>query len=171
MSLNPPSLTSEQTHDRLDVDSVSIISKSNNLVFTHNSQLSHGPGESNSTRISVLDLSLLSNNINSKLPSTPSLIRHTADIPNIEMTLGTLRKSDSSYLLFISTTGWICSVKLDDTPSAGDIQKYFFIPSIWRSGNSGMRARIMKDHSIVFVHNEEIVIVRDGLENPFFEDS
>ncbi|TIA76809.1 WD40 repeat-like protein, partial [Aureobasidium pullulans] len=171
MSLEPPSLASEQTHDRLDVDSVSIISKSNNLVFTHNSQLSHGPGESNSTRISVLDLSLLSNNISSKLPSTPSLVRHIADIPNIEMTLGTLRKSDSSYLLFISTTGWICSVKLDDTPSAGDIQKYFFIPSIWRSGNSGMRARIMKDHSIVFVHNEEIVVVRDGLENPFFEDS
>ncbi|TIA08966.1 WD40 repeat-like protein [Aureobasidium pullulans] len=164
------SLSSGDPRDRLDVDSISIASAYNNLVFTHKPQSAKGLNQADTTKICVLDLAPLRERARSGQPSAQLYIRNVADIPNVELVLGTFRKFEFYYLLFVSTTGWICSVEIDELAVPGKFQKYFFIPSVWRSGNSGLTARIMRNHDIVFVHNEEIVVVENGLNDAEWVD-
>ena len=97
-----------------------------------------------------------------------SSVRRVADIPDVERIVGTVRKFNSWFLVFISRGGWVCSVELREG-GGGQIldtfQKHFFVPSVWRTANSSLITKIRRCQDIIFVHQDGVIVVRNGLDN------
>jgi len=89
--------------------------------------------------------------------------RNVAEIPDVDYIIGTVKRFQNSYLLFISRTGWVCSVELGSVVM-GSFQKHFFIPSVWRTVNSSFISRVRRNEDLVFVHNGGIIVVKNGLD-------
>lgn len=59
------------------------------------------------------------------------------DTPKAKLLLGTAPgPSGSPLLLFISETGWICSINLSNSSTHSTFQRHFFTPSAWLSTNA-----------------------------------
>ncbi|PGH18218.1 hypothetical protein AJ79_00556 [Helicocarpus griseus UAMH5409] len=78
-------------------------------------------------------------NVQSKILQ-PVPFFHSEDhkmIPTPRAILGNiLGASDQTALVFLSTTGWICSVPLDNRAPHTLFQRHFFVPSAWLSTSS-----------------------------------
>ena len=73
-------------------------------------------------------------------------------------------------LVFLHQDGWICSA---DAQSF-DVEYYdrhFFLPADWLSTTGGMLMEVFRNGSIVFVHHDEVAIIRRGLEHFEFGQS
>lgn len=87
-----------------------------------------------------------------------------AEIPELDSVLGIIRLYSFQSLVYITTSGWICSIELsEDTPES--FQRHFFIPSVWLSQSNALIAAIMANQNIVIVHDEEVVVLECGFTN------
>ena len=106
-----------------------------------------------------------------------STLRRVADIPDVESMIGTVKRFDWWHLVFLSKSGWVCSVEIcgGGRKVLHTFQRHFFVPSVWRTGNSPLISKVRRNHDIVFVHQSGVIIVKNGLDNgehvPFFQDS
>ncbi|KAI1424639.1 WD40-repeat-containing domain protein [Xylaria sp. FL1777] len=93
--------------------------------------------------------------------------RCVADIPGVESIIGTVKKFDMWYLIFLSKRGWVCSVEISrgGRMSLETFQKHFFVPSVWTTGNSPLIAKVRRNQDIIFVYQDRIFAVKNGLDN------
>ena len=92
---------------------------------------------------------------------TPTLF---AEIPELDSVLGIITLYASQSLVYITTSGWVCSIDLsEDIPES--FQRHFFIPSVWLSQNNALIAAIMVNQNVVIVHDGEIVVIECGFTN------
>lgn len=68
-------------------------------------------------------------------------------------------------LVFISTSGWICSVYLDDPAPHTSFCRHFFIPSAWLSTSTKILSLVTEKKDILFVRGHEVAIIKNGLES------
>ncbi|KAI4927152.1 uncharacterized protein J4E92_006317 [Alternaria infectoria] len=105
--------------------------------------------------------------VRSKSYTRWSSIRDVADIPDVERIIGTVKKFDWWHLIFLSKMGWVCSVQIGEggRKVLDQFQKHFFVPSVWRTGNSPLIAKVRRSHDIVIVHQDGVIVVKNGLDN------
>ncbi|KAF5696237.1 wd40 repeat protein [Fusarium globosum] len=70
-----------------------------------------------------------------------SSVRNVADVPNVERIVGTVKRFNSWFLVFISREGWVCSVELGGSKVLDTFEKHFFVPTVWRTANSTLITR------------------------------
>ncbi|KAH8650101.1 hypothetical protein BX600DRAFT_442187 [Xylariales sp. PMI_506] len=93
-----------------------------------------------------------------------SPVRNVADLPMVNSIIGTVKRFNSWFLVFISKQGWTCSVELC-TGALDTFQKHFFTPSVWRTGNKSLISRVRRNQEVAFVHQDGIIVVKNGLDN------
>lgn len=93
--------------------------------------------------------------------------RDVADIPDFESIIGTVNKFNSWFLIFILRSGWVCSVALSRGigKAVDTFQKHFFIPSVLRTGNRFLITKVRCNQDIIFVHQDGVIVVKNGLDN------
>jgi len=96
-----------------------------------------------------------------------SSVRNVADVPDVESIIGSAKRFNSWFLIFISRKGWVCSVELGGGggKALDTFQKHFFVPSVWRTGNPSLITRVRRNQDIVFVHQDGVIVVKNGLDN------
>ncbi|RKL12119.1 hypothetical protein BFJ70_g16308 [Fusarium oxysporum] len=94
-----------------------------------------------------------------------SSVRNVADVPNVERIVGTVKRFNSWFLIFISREGWVCSVELGGTKVLDTFQKHFFVPTVWRTANSTLITKVRRSQDIIFVHQDGVIVVKNGLDN------
>jgi hypothetical protein len=138
------------------------------LVFLKSSSSSN-PGITPSSTAATPNISFAypSGASRNKSYSRWSSIRDVADIPDVERIIGTVKEFDWWHLIFLSKTGWVCSVQIgeDGRKVLDQFQKHFFVPSVWRTGNSPLIAKVRRNHDIVIVHQDGVIVVKNGLDN------
>lgn len=176
LAISDDSLTSlrgdaSASEGNVDTDAISIASKGDDLVFAQRVPPSQRSLKVMSpkiitTNVYVFDLSTLRPSAlhpaRSTSPSSSST-RNVAEIPDVDYIIGTVERFNTSYLLFISRKGWVCSVELGGVLMDA-FQKHFFIPSVWRTANSSFISKVRQNEDIVFVHNGGIIVVKNGLD-------
>ncbi|KAK8102609.1 hypothetical protein PG984_015755 [Apiospora sp. TS-2023a] len=94
-----------------------------------------------------------------------SSIRNVAEIPHVHVVIGTVKRFNNWFLVFLSQSGWVCSVELNGGAILNTFEKHFFVPSVWRTGNATLISKIRRNQDIVFVHNAGVIVVKNGLDN------
>ena len=108
--------------------------------------------------------------------STPQILKptpcfpfqRTKELPETDILIGILRNDyDVTSLIFLSVSGWICSVELDASSHEpqGSFQRHFFVPLAWLSTSAKIIVRVTERRDIIFARGEEVAVVRNGLEN------
>ncbi|KAL8762028.1 MAG: hypothetical protein Q9184_001920 [Pyrenodesmia sp. 2 TL-2023] len=71
--------------------------------------------------------------------------------------------SDGQKLVFLHSSGWVCSV---DTQATGmeHFLRHFFFPADWLSTDSPLIIEITRRSDIIFVKRDEIAVIKRGLE-------
>ncbi|KAK2600092.1 hypothetical protein QQS21_005178 [Conoideocrella luteorostrata] len=96
-----------------------------------------------------------------------SSIRNVAEIPDVEIVIGTVKRFNSWFLVFISRLSWVCTVELGG--GGGKVpdtfQKHFFVPSVWRTANACLICKICRGQDIIFVHQDGVIVIKNGLDN------
>jgi WD40 repeat protein len=67
-------------------------------------------------------------------------------------------------LIFISESGWVCSIDVDRPAPHDTFQQHFFIPFAWISTRATLIVKITERRDVIFVQGDEIVIVENGLD-------
>ncbi|KAI0521675.1 WD40-repeat-containing domain protein [Xylaria bambusicola] len=100
-------------------------------------------------------------------PRRRSFIRRTEEIPDIESIIGTAKRFNLWHLVFLSNKGWVCSVEIDAAGRSpcDTLQKYFFVPSAWRTRGSSLICRVRRNQDIIFVYNDCVFVVKNGLDH------
>ena len=92
---------------------------------------------------------------------------HVLNTPNLDYIIGTVKIFNAWCLLFVSTKGWVFSVELMGG-SMGKVQRHFFVPFVWKtrfSFYSGrFRAKVLRNHDVVFAHSGGVTVVKNGLD-------
>jgi hypothetical protein len=153
----------------IETDAISIANEGDDLVFAQKMPPSQRSIQVMSpkiatTKIYVFDLSTLEPSTLHPVNSTgPASTRNAADIPDVDHIIGTVKRFNTYFLLFISRKGWVCSVELGGA-LIDALQRHFFIPSVWRTGNSTIISKVQRNQDIVFVHSDGIIVVKNGLD-------
>ena len=85
--------------------------------------------------------------------------------PNIDLLIGTvITVLGGRLLVFMSNTGWICSIDLNIPFPHDSFQRHFFVPFAWLSSSDRLLAKVSDRGDILFVHGQEIAVARNGLE-------
>lgn len=158
-------------------EAVSIVSGTDDLVFIQKTQPIQPPWQRTipgavTTKIFVIGLSHLEPPpLVSISPAGPSRgragssPRNVADLTDVNYIIGTVRRFNSSFLVFLSNGGWVCSVELSGLVPADTFQRHFFIPSVWRTGETwDFNTMIRRNQDVIFVHNNAIIVVKNGLD-------
>jgi WD40 repeat protein len=84
---------------------------------------------------------------------------------DIDLLIGTvITVLGGHILIFTSKTGWICSVDLNIPFPHDSFQRHFFVPFAWLSSSVSFLAKVSDRRDVLFVHGQEIAVVRNGLE-------
>ncbi|KAK7949341.1 NACHT and WD domain protein, partial [Apiospora aurea] len=157
---------------QVEADAISISSEGGDLIFAQRLPLSQSvlylaSAQVTTTKVLVLDLSSPVSSTTAPSLETTDLrrTRNVANIPDVDYIIGTVKRFNLPYLVFISCHGWVCSVELGDGLSDTGFQKHFFIPSVWRTGNSTFTARVRKNQDIIIIHNDGVIVIKNGLDN------
>ncbi|KAL5413298.1 hypothetical protein PMIN04_009503 [Paraphaeosphaeria minitans] len=104
---------------------------------------------------------------NSMPTARRSSTRNVANIPDVESIFGTVKKFNWWHLVFLSKTGWVCSVEISGGGRRilDTFQKHFFIPSVWRTGNSSLLAKVRRSQDIILVHHNRVIVIKNGLDD------
>ena len=72
---------------------------------------------------------------------------------------------NSSRLLFIDTTSWVCSVDLNSKPKVAEYSytRHFFLPYEWLAGKRDVICALVQ-RDILIARNDELAIIKGGLE-------
>ncbi|ORY66267.1 NACHT and WD domain protein [Pseudomassariella vexata] len=72
--------------------------------------------------------------------------------------------SDAGRMVFLDKQSWVCSVELQSLGASPPTQlRHFFVPYDWFSGERGITCAVSQ-RDILFGHNDELAIVKGGLE-------
>ena len=86
--------------------------------------------------------------------------------PEVDVIIGMVKNNFGTLsLVFLSRSGWICSVDLEITTAGDMFRRHFFIPQAWLSRGTKLIARVTEKKDIVFACGEELAVVQNGLEN------
>ncbi|KAH0563489.1 hypothetical protein GP486_001940 [Trichoglossum hirsutum] len=66
-------------------------------------------------------------------------------------------------LVFLHSSGWICSVDLEN-PGYDGFVRHFFIPVDWLSVTGDLMIELTRNGDIVFVKRDELAVIKRGLE-------
>ncbi|RKL39818.1 hypothetical protein BFJ72_g6545 [Fusarium proliferatum] len=94
-----------------------------------------------------------------------SSVRNVADVPNVERIVGTVKRFNSWFLIFISREGWVCSVELGGSKVLDTFEKHFFVPTVWRTANSTLITKVRRNQDIIFIHQDGVIVIKNGLDN------
>ena len=113
--------------------------------------------------ISTLDLSLLTK-------STILHFTHYFVDPNtldIDFVIGTTTGifNHSPMLLFLTKSGWICSIDIDKPAPQEAYTRHFFVPSHWLSGTESVIVRVTGKRDVLFVQRDEIAVFKNALDH------
>jgi WD40 repeat protein len=156
-------------HEFLDLEHMIINAKGNNLVLT----ILRERGRGNSAPLSrmeeaslyAVDLSGLGSEQHSILPMPLFPTEGIKNNPNVDILLGTVPVTFGGRLLiFISGSGWICSVNFDTPAPFESFQRHFFVPCAWLSTRAAIISMVTARKDILFVRGHEVAIVKRGLE-------
>ncbi|RJE21000.1 WD40 [Aspergillus sclerotialis] len=72
---------------------------------------------------------------------------------------------NSSRLLFIDTTSWVCSLDLNSQPEVAGYSytRHFFLPYEWLAGKRDVICALVQ-RDVLIARNDEVAIIRGGLE-------
>ncbi|KAH1636019.1 hypothetical protein KXW31_002675 [Aspergillus fumigatus] len=71
---------------------------------------------------------------------------------------------ESSRLVFLDTSSWVCSVGLENqTSDIASYSRHFFIPYDWVAGSRDVICAVLR-RDILFARNDDLVIIRGGLD-------
>jgi hypothetical protein len=167
-----------------DTDAISIDSDGDDLVLAQRFKLQPSQRslqalspQTTTTKIYLFDLSSLEpSNLQPTCPSSPSSPRQlsssmsrssTKEVvysSDVDTIIGTMKRFDSFCLLFISRKGWVCSAELSSGTLPDTFQRHFFIPSVWRTGNTIFISKVRRNQDVIFVHNDRVIVVKNGLD-------
>ena len=89
--------------------------------------------------------------------------------PDIDFLIGAFITSlGGRLLIFMSSTGWICSIDLSNAFPHISFRRHFFVPFAWLSSSVRHLTKISERGDVLFVHGQEVAVAVDGLEE--FED-
>jgi hypothetical protein len=89
-----------------------------------------------------------------------------SDRPKIDIVIGVVKSTfGAPSLVFISESGWACSIDIDASALSDLIRRHFFVPLAWLSASSKLLARMTEKRHLIFIRGEEIAVVQNGLEN------
>ena len=156
-------------HEFLDLEHMIVNTNGNNLVL----KILRECGRGNSAPLSrvkesslhTVDLSGLGSEQHSIFPMPLFPTEGIKNNPNVDILLGTVPVVFGGCLLiFISESGWICSVNFDTPAPYESFQRHFFIPFAWLSTRATIISTVTARKDILFVRGHEVAVVRKGLE-------
>lgn len=155
----------------VDVETMLLDAENNLLVFkpTHARihQKSWRKEYSQNTRIYTVDLNPIITVKKDKGPcQLPKLCLASplATIPDLGIIIGITLIFNSSSFVYISDSGWVCSIVLGDGPPES-FQRHFFFPTLWLSSDRGLIATVLESQDIAIAHEDSLFVVQDGLHN------
>jgi WD40 repeat protein len=84
---------------------------------------------------------------------------------DIDLLIGTvITVLGGHILIFMSNTGWVCSVDLNIPFPHDSFQRHFFVPFAWLSTSVRLLIKVSDRGDVLFVHGQEIAVVRNGFE-------
>lgn len=157
--------------DRITVDAESmLLDIENNLLvfrpaYTQTHQRLWNQKNKQDTKIYTMDLDSITNVKKDRgpcqLPKTCVALQ-LAVIPDLDIVIGITKIFNSSSLVYISNSGWVCSVVLGEGPPES-FQRYFFFPSLWLSSNKALIAMVLESQDIAIAYEDALFVVQDGL--------
>jgi WD40 repeat protein len=156
-------------HEFLDLENMIVSTNGNNLVL----KVLREGGRGNSTPLSrkkesslyTVNLSCLGSEQHSIFPMPLFPTEGIKNNLNVDILLGTVPVVfGGRILIFISESGWICSINLDTPAPYESFQRHFFVPFAWLSTRTTIISMVTARKDILFVRGHEIAIVRKGLE-------
>jgi hypothetical protein len=156
-------------HEFLDLENMIVNTNCNNLVLKILRESERGNSAPLSrmkdSSLYTVDLSCLGSEQHSifLMPLFPT--EGIKNNPNADILLGTVSVIFGGRLLvFISESGWICSINMDTPAPYQSFQRHFFLPFAWLSTRATIISMVTAKKDILFVRGHEIAIVRKGLE-------
>lgn len=67
-------------------------------------------------------------------------------------------------LVFLHSSGWICSSNLQSSTADG-YDRHFFLPADWLSTNNDLMIGLTRNGDVIFVKRDEVAVIKRGLEN------
>ena len=103
----------------------------------------------------------------SKEPTLCFPVERARNRPEIDAIIGSVTERDGSHsLLFLTESGWICSVTMDNLEGPkSTFRRHFFVPLTWLSASTKLMVQLTERQDVIFVRGEEIAVVQNGLEN------
>ena len=153
----------DQNNGVVDLESMVLDPKQDVLVFKREDPRKRRlPKHEQSTPIFAIDLSSITavreEESSLRTIRPPNLF---ADVPDLDQIIGNIPLYASSSLIYVTGSGWVCSIELsDEVPES--FQRHFFIPSVWLSKTSALIATVMENHDIVVIHDGEIAVFECG---------
>ena len=71
--------------------------------------------------------------------------------------------SDRQKIVFLHTSGWVCSVDAQAT-GPGRYIRHFFFPADWLSTDARLIIKMTKKGDIIFAKRDEVAVIKRGLE-------
>ena len=164
-------LTSLDDRTAVDIESMLLDTENNLFVFrpihaqTH--QKSRRQESNQDTKIYTIDLNPITNLQKDRGPCRLPricLASQLAMIPDLDIVIGITLIFNSSSLVYISTSGWVCSIVLGVEPPES-FQRYFFFPSLWLSSNRALIAMVLESQNIAIAYEDTLFVVQDGLHD------
>ena len=94
-------------------------------------------------------------------------VQRARNCPEIDAIIGSVAERDGSHsLLFLTESGWICSVTMDNLERPQNtFKRHFFVPLTWLGASTKLMVQVTERRDVIFVMGEEIAVVQNGLEN------
>lgn len=114
------------------------------------------------SQISILDLSTLNENTLSIQANDYFVFPNALDIDFIIGTTSGLFGNE--ILVFLTTSGWICSIDIDNSTPQETFLRHFFVPFSWLSNFSDLVVRVTEKRDVIFVQRDEIAVFKQALD-------
>jgi WD40 repeat protein len=156
-------------HRLLDLKSMTVQMNNSTLVvklgLKDDREFSTASRDAQDTSLYLLDLSEAVSQSQALLPKPLFPSQGIKHLPSAKALLGIAPGLFGGHLLvFISESGWICSVDLNNPSPHTAFQRHFFIPSAWLSTGARIISVVTERKDILFVRGHEAAIIKNGLE-------
>ena len=103
----------------------------------------------------------------SKGPTLCFPVQRARNRPEIDAIIDSVTEGDGSQsLLFLTESGWICSVTMDNLEGPqSTFRRHFLVPLTWLSASTKLMVQLTERQDVIFVRGEEIAVVQHGLEH------
>jgi WD40 repeat protein len=121
---------------------------------------------SHSTRLCSIGLSAIESGSVVVTPESYFPDGDSFAVPVIELLVGSVRGLLGSYLLvFLSESGWVCSIDIGAVLPQETYQRHFFVPFAWLSNGAKILVMLTEQKELVFAHGNELAVAQSGLDD------